>query len=69
MSLSSDFIRLKINRGGNQTFLVPAHAADQEDVSNVRLADLCVLHGLVARIHGLLDEVANDALKLGPRHL
>ena len=53
----------------NYTSLVPAHAADKDNVSDVRFGDLRVLQGLGARVHSLLDEVGNDALELGSRHL
>ena len=47
----------------------PGHASNQDDLSNVRLAHLGVLHGLVAGVHCLLDEIAHDVLELGSGEL
>ena len=40
------------------------HATDENDLANVSLGDLCVLHGLVAGLDCLLDQVAHNLLKL-----
>ena len=68
IEISSD-LKSSVFIYGNYTSLVPAHAADKDNVSDVRFGDLRVLQGLGARVHSLLDEVGNDAFELGSRHL
>ena len=47
----------------------PGHAADQDNVSDVALLDLCVVDGLLARTRRALDQVVHQTLKLGARQL
>merc|ERR1712240_280684 len=47
----------------------PAHSSDEDNFANVRLGHLGILHSLQAWLHSLLDEVANNLFKLGPRQL
>lgn len=47
-------------------FWHPGHATDKNDFSDVGLGDFCVLHGLVARLDRLLDQITDNLLKLGP---
>ena len=60
---------MAIKKGKYLNFGHSAHATNENDLTDVGLADLCVLHGLVARVDALLDQVANDRLELGAGEL
>lgn len=46
-----------------------AHSSDKDDFSDVGLAYFGILHGLVTRFDGLLDQIADNILELRARQL
>ena len=53
-------VKMAIKKGKYLNFGHSAHATNENDLTDVGLADLCVLHGLVARVDALLDQVTNN---------